>query len=584
MQHTAPQLTPLAFVKKRFFPIAATFCVVMVAAAVVIASRPSIYRSWGTLLVEGRFAQTDLLRTSVTGLLLEHLTSVQQTVLNRSNLLSIIEDFDLYPDIRKSLGEDEIIDRIRQDIILDITKSSPDEVSMFGRMPMDTVTVRIEYHSKTPQTATTVAIVLLNQFTQESGRRREAKAQETYLFLQNQVRQTKLEVEGVEQEIARFKKSHFRSLPELMDMNLRSMDNIQKQMDTAQMEMTLAKERALFLEGQLAIQEPLRHTVTTEGQKVLSLEEQIRQMRNQLLALRAVQSDKHPDVIRLTRRLEALEGVVSSREQLRGVSTRLQERETHLEELRKKFSPQHPDVAALENEVALLREEAELLSSQNASTREAAKESPDNPAYINLSTQLAQARLEIEAKQSMLDDLEAKYSEFRQRIEDTPGVEQEFIDLQRRYETLKSGLRDMSARLQSAKEAMDIEKDELGEKITMLEMPVIPERPFKPNRSLLLMLSLFLASGAGVLAGFAVESFDPTVHSPQEAAGVTGLPLLGVLPTLETVAERAARLRRRRISLMAGVGVVAVAVAVWALFSPLCVLCAKLSELWRSLL
>lgn len=575
--HHSPQLTPLAFVKKRFIPLVVTFFVVMAGAAAVIASRPSVYRSWGTMLVEGRFAQTDLLRSSATGLLMEHLNSVQQTVMNRSNLLSIIEDFELYPNLRGSLSDDELVDLMRQDIILNISKSSQDELPAFSRMPMDTVTVQIEYQSITPQTATSVAIVLVNHFMEESSNRREAKAQETYLFLQNQVRQTKLEAEGVELEIALYKKEHFRSLPELMDMNLMAMDRIQKQMDSTQMELTLAKERTLFLEGQMAVQEPLRHTVTTEGQKVLTLEEQVRQMRNQLLALRAVQSDKHPDVIQLARRLEAMEGVVSSLEQLRNVQTRLRERQTNLAELRKKFSPQHPDVMAMEKEVALLAGEAEALSAQNASSR-GATESPDNPAYINLSTQIAQARLEIEAKEKMLDDLANKYTEFRQRIEDTPGVEQGFIELQRRYDTAKTSLRDLSARLQSAKEAMDIEKGELGEKITILEMPTIPERPFKPNRVLLLLLSLFMAGGAGLIAGFVVESIDPTVHSPQEAAMVTGLPLLGTFPALETAAELDNRRKRRRAAVVLGLGALLLALGIWSLFTPLCSLFASVSE------
>lgn len=583
MQH-APQLTPLAFIKKRFIPIATTFCVVMVAAVAVIASRPAVYRSWGTMLVESRFAQTDLLRTSATGLLMEHLTSVQQTVLNRNNLLSIIKDFDLYPGLRDKLSEDELFDRMRQDIIMDISKSSSsDELPAFGRMPVDTFTVQIEYQSRLPQTATSVAIVLVTRFMEESTRRREAKAQETYLFLQTQVRQTKQEVEGVEMEIARYKKEHFRSLPELMDMNLMSMDRVQKQMDSTQMELTLAKERALFLEGQMAVQEPLRHTVTTEGQKVLSVDEQVRQMRNQLLALRAVQSDKHPDVIHLTRRLEAMEEVISSRDQLRNTQARLRDRQTALAELRKRFSPQHPDVAALEKEVELLAREADRISANNATSRDAAAESPDNPAYINLTTQLAQARLEIEAKERLLADLSNKYAEYRQRIEDTPGVEQGFIDLQRRYDTLKTSLRDLSARQQNAKEAMDIEKGELGEKITMLEMPVIPERPFKPNRVLLFMLSLFLAGGAGLLAGMVVESIDPTVHGPQEATSVTGLPLLGIFPTVQTAEERVVSFKRRRATLVLCLGVLVLALGAWYLFTPICALCSKVSEMVKGL-
>ncbi|MEW5773564.1 MAG: hypothetical protein AB1916_08565 [Thermodesulfobacteriota bacterium] len=582
IQHS-PQLTPLAFVRKRFIPLAVTFCAVMLAALAVVVSLPSIYRSWGTILVEGRVAQMDILRTSVAGVLQEHLTSVQQTVLNRANLVAIIRDFDLYPELRDKLSEDELVERVREDILFETTRPSMENIPPFGRMATDTSMVRIGYQSRIPQVATSVAIVLVNRFMEESARRREGKAQDTYLFLRNQVDQTKVEVEDVERDIARFKKDNIRSLPELMNMNLMTMERIQREMDAAQMELNLARERSLYLEGQLAIQEPLRYTITSEGQKVLSQEEQVRQMRSQLLAMRAVQSDKHPDVIRLSRRLAALEGVLTTRERLRGVLARLGERQGMLAEMQKKYTPQHPDVVALEKEVAILARESEYLSAQSATPQDMAEKQPDNPAYISLTTQLAQARLEIVAKQDMLDTLAAKYEETRRRIEETPGVEQEFIDLQRRYDTLKASLRDLSTRMQSAKEAMDLEQQDLGEKITVLETPVIPERPFKPDRTLLFLLSLVLASGAGLLAGFAVESFDPTVHGPHEATLMTGLPLLGVIPSLETASERAARLKRRRVSLVAGLGVLVVTLAVWTLFTPLRAACSKLSELFRGL-
>jgi uncharacterized protein involved in exopolysaccharide biosynthesis len=575
--HASPQLTPLAFVRKRFFPITATFCVSMVLALVVIVSLPSIYQATATILVEGRTAHLDILRTSA-GSLQEHLSSVRQTVLNRDTLNQIIQDFGLYPALRSKLSRDEMVDHMRKDIVFDISKASAETASPFGRLPMDTYLVKIEYSSRSPMNAASVAIVLLNHFMDESTRRRENKAQETYSFLFNQAAATKIEIEEVEQEIAKFKKENIKSLPELMNMNQMSMERIQKEMDSVQMELTLARERSLYLEGQLAIQEPLRHTVTTEGQKILSLEEQVRQMRSQLLAMRAVESDKHPDVVRLSRRLAALEEVLTTPERLRGTLARLKERQTNLAALRQRYSSIHPEVVALEKEVALLTREADQLAVRNSTSPDAAGESPDNPAYISLSTQLAQAKLEIEAKTALLGTLSAKYEDFRRRVMETPEVEQLFTNLQRRYETLKVSLQDITARMQSAREAADIEKRDLGEKMNVLESPVIPERPIKPDRGLLSMLGFIVSLGLGFLAGFVVESIDPTVHSPQEVANFTGLPLLGTVPSLETVQERTLRLKRRRAALVAGLGGLALAGLIWYLFTPLSSLCGMVRE------
>lgn len=578
------QLTPLAFVRKRFAPIAAVFGMTLVLALAVVSSLPSQYRSWATILLEGRVVQMDILKPAVAGYLQEHISSVEQRVLSRENLMRIIEDFGLYPRLAEKLKADEIVERMRKDIIFETTKASTEEQQPFGQIPVATYTVRIAFQSPTPQTAASVAIVLLNLFMEESSSQREGKARTTYLFLRSQLAMLKSEIDAVEGDIARFKKGNIKSLPELMNMNLLAMERVQKDMDGVQMELNLARERKLYLEGQVAIQEPLRHMATTEGQKVLSLDEQIRQMRNQYLALRAAHSDKHPDVIQLSRRLKALEGAVSSREQQRSSTARLDERRNALAELRKKYSPQHPDVVALDKEVALLAREAEGLSSRAGGASAAEGEgSPDNPVYITLSTQLAQAKLEIEAKEVLLASLADKYEDYRRRIEETPGVEQEFIDLRRKYDALQISHRDFSARMQSAREATEIEARNLGEKLTVLEAPVIPERPFKPDRPLLAVLSLVISLSMGLLAGFAVEQFDPSVHGAAEVAALTGLPVLGVTPSLRTAAERAVQRRRRRVALLCGLAVLLLGVAAWTFSDPLVGLGGSLAAFFKEL-
>ena len=581
--HHSSQLTPLTFLKKRFAPIALVFSITLAVSLGVISSLPSLYRSWATLLVEGNTAPAELLRASAAGFVQEHINSVMQMVLSREALMKIVKDFQLYPEMIGRASDDEIIERMHRNVIFETSVAAAEESNVFGRMPSTTYSVRIGFISSTPKTCTAVSIVLLNRFNEQSSSRRETKTPDTFVFLRTKLADTQQGIAQVEQEIAQFKQAHMKSLPELMNMNLLALERVQKEMDQAQAELNLARERRLYLEGQLAIQEPMRHVVTGEGQKVLSVEEQVRQMRNQLLALRAVQSDKHPDVISLSRRLEAMQGVLGTREKLRSATERLDERRNALADLRRKYSPHHPDVVALEKEVGILSATVAELSSRPGLTTTPEEDSPDNPAYISLMTQLEQTTLEIAAKEKLQASLVAKYEDYLKRIEQTPGVEQEFLDLQRRYETLQASHRDINARLQAAKEAMEAERRDLGVKLTVLESPVIPVRPFKPDRMILSMLGLILSVGAGLLAGFAAESFDPTVHGPQEASSVTGLPLLGVFPSVQTNEERVILFKRRRAALVLGLGALVLALGAWYLFTPICTLCSNIAKMIHGL-
>ncbi len=556
------------FFRKRRTSILLGFVSSFLLCLLAISMLPSVYKAYASILVEGRLAPQDMLKATMAGYVQEHITSVTETILTRENLLRINDQFAPYPQMAGSSTQDEILEQLRKDISIDAPKASLEDQAL-GRAPTATYTLLISYQSRNPATAAQVAIVLMNMFIDESSHRRASNAKDTFLFLDNQYKTVEREIADVEQAIATFKKKNLRSLPELMSMNLMTMERTQKAIDNTRMEINLAKERKVYLEGQVAMQKPMRDVIGSAGAKVMTAEEQLRQLRNDYLAAKATRSAQHPDVIRMSRQIEALEDLMKDKDRARISLQQLKERQAALADLRKRYTPQHPDVVAMEKEVASLAGAIADAAHKNAEGASSDADTPDNPAYITLMTQLTQVNLEIEAKQAMLGELEYEYGANRKRIEDTPGVEQDFTALQDRYTSLKEKRADLYTRLQNAKEATQIEQHDVGEKLTVLESPQIPEKPFKPKRMLLGFLGFLVSIGLGFITGFAVESVDPTVHSPQEASVFTGLPLLGVLPSLETTQERARLLRRRRVMILAGLGSLGVGLLAWLLWSPL---------------
>jgi hypothetical protein len=95
--------------------------------------------------------------------------------------------------------------------------------------------------------------------------------------------------------------------------------------------------------------------------------------------------------------------------------------------------------------------------------------------------------------------------------------------------------------------AMGLEKEQKGERFTLIDPARLPEKPYKPNRLAIILIGAVLGVGAGV--GFAAlrEFSDQAIHNPEGLASVSALPVLVSIPDILTPMDR----RRRRIKRLA---------------------------------
>src|SRR2546430_8622253 len=77
---------------------------------------PNLYRSTATLLVQRPEVSETFVKPSVTSELETRLHTISQEVLSRSRLQDLIILFDLYPEFRKRVSPEEVVDRMRRDI------------------------------------------------------------------------------------------------------------------------------------------------------------------------------------------------------------------------------------------------------------------------------------------------------------------------------------------------------------------------------------------------------------------------------------------------------------------------------------
>src|SRR6266850_1509398 len=100
----------------------------------LVAFLPNLYQSTATVLVDRQQVPEAFVRSTVTSELETRLRSISQEILSRGRLDSVINRFGLYAKLRAAQPPEAIIERMREDIRLDLRGSDQErQVSQFKR-------------------------------------------------------------------------------------------------------------------------------------------------------------------------------------------------------------------------------------------------------------------------------------------------------------------------------------------------------------------------------------------------------------------------------------------------------------------
>jgi capsular polysaccharide biosynthesis protein len=94
-----------------------------------------------------------------------------------------------------------------------------------------------------------------------------------------------------------------------------------------------------------------------------------------------------------------------------------------------------------------------------------------------------------------------------------------------------------------AEVAYGMEKEQLGEKFSIVEPARLPEKPDSPNVPAILLIGLVLGLGSGVGAAAIKESTDDTVRDAGRLTAETGFPVLTGIPEIVTPGDVARKKR-----------------------------------------
>ncbi len=492
---------------------------------------PAIYKSRAVVLIEAQEIPQDMVRSMVTSFADQRLQVISQRVLTNSNLGGIIQKFDLYQAERKKNPLEVVLQKMRKDII--VAPISADVVDpKQGKAVQATIAFEMSYQNRSPEIAQRVANEIVSLLLNENLKQRTETSTDTLGFLSAEAEKLGATVSELEQRLASFKKTNSDSLPELSSLNLELMNRSEADISALDGQLRSLDQQRVYLESELAQQKPVTQLVSETGERILGPADRLKVLESEFVPLAARYGDKHPDVMAKRREIESLKAQVGAGNSGSELALRLQRAQADYGETLKKYSPDHPDVKRLARQVDSLQ--VELAKAGRSAPAVASGASPDNPAYIQLKARLDATAGDIASLQSQRATLKAKIANLEQRITSAPETEREYRGLARDYEIAQRKYQEVLAKKQEAELANNLESKQRGERFSLIEPPMIPEQPSKPNRMMIGLLGLFLSLGAGVGAGALLESIDSRIYGRAGVVRLLGVPPLAVIPVLYT--------------------------------------------------
>lgn len=253
------------------------------------------------------------------------------------------------------------------------------------------------------------------------------------------------------------------------------------------------------------------------------------------------------DIDKLNEKLKSLKkDEANITEQLTTVSSQLLEDDRvnkiklEINKLRSQYTDDYPPIVNLLSEIQKI-EKQKLIDKSNKTT---------NPAFANLSGQLQSIQSEIASTKKQIELHEKRKSVLTGYINATPFVEQEYRKILIDRDSLKSKYDDLMQKYMEAKIAQGLEKEQKGERFTLIDPPRTPEKPFKPNRLAIALIGFVLATGAGVGVTALVEMTDDTIRGTQSIKNMFDIPILGTVPLLLNEKDRT-KINRSKVKYIA---------------------------------
>jgi len=474
---------------------------------------PSVYRSSTLILIEEPTVPAQFVVPNVSGDLQERLQSITQQILSRTRLLHIIDQFTLYPKYRDRSSPDDLVERMRKDVEIELVRSEDRrELTAFN----------VYYSADNPQTAQAVTAELTSLFIKQNLEVRQQQSETTTKFLESQLASARENLAEQESKVRDFKDRYLGQLPGQLQTNLQILGGLQNQLQNEEDALSRAKQQNTYLQSLLTQYRSLQNSSKSGDTTLVGLpavDKELDRLKAQLTDLSSHYTDRHPDVRKLKEQIAKTEKL----------------KRQIIADLNK---PHGGDPA----------------SNPSDAPKDYVELSDASPMF-QVQSQLNANNVEIASHQRTIQQLRGKIEEYQARLGQEPVREQQLADLTRGYEQSKADYDSLLKKKNESELATNLEKQQQGEHFRVMDPPSLPVKPYSPNRLKLFAIGLGVGLTLGFGLSFAFEMADDRIYSEKEIKKLMPASILAEIPVLATVDEGEQALRQIRLR-WTGAGVV----------------------------
>jgi polysaccharide chain length determinant protein (PEP-CTERM system associated) len=462
----------------------------------------NVYESDMLIAIDPQRVPDAFVRSTVTLGTDVRMETISVKVRSRTNLQSMIDQFDLYAEQRQRMPMEDVIQLMNDSIKVTLEKSRD---AITGREVPNAFHVNFTHPD--PNIAARVTQQLGSLFVEQNSRDRGALASATNQFLDAQLSAARARLVEQEGRLEKFRQQHGKEMPTQMAANLQTLQSTQIHVQSLVESIARDRDQRMMLDRMYRDAQalPVVEPIVPAGAPAAnaSPEQQLTAARNLLANLELRYKPDHPDVLRTRQLIETLEPQVA------------------------KLQPATPGSVA----------------TASLSTAETQK----RQRLLEMTAQIESLDRQITFKTSEEKRLRSEIAEYQRRVESVPGLESEWVALTRDYDTQQIAYKDLLTKSGAAKVAADLEEQQIGEHFRIVDPATVPVRPLPSNRLQInvvgLALGLFLGFGVAAL----LEIRDTTYREASDVVDVLSLPVLASVPHIATSGD----LRKQRLVALA---------------------------------
>jgi len=471
-------------VVRRYWWIPTIFSIVLASAGLVASQLlPKKYTSSTLVLIERPAVPTQVIHPTVTDDLNQRMASMKALILSRSRLETIINKFNLYPELRAKTHMEDLVGRLKTTVSVELIE--PLAGSADREPPGFNVSVTFD----NPQLAQQICQEISSMFMEQNAIIRVGKSDEATKFLTQQVDEAKQKLDEQDKKLAQFKTEHPFVLPDQQQTNLGLLNGLNTQLDATNQAMTRAQEDKVLNETLLGQQEANWKASQVGEKNPETQEQELTNLQDQLAIL-------------LT-----------------------------------KYTPEHPDVAKVKAQIEDLKKRmaAGPANKPNSPTSQAALREP--PSIQQLRAKIKQDELNISDLTKRQSQIQDQIRSVQARLQASPVVEQQLKELSRSYQTASDIYNELLKERHNAAMAGDLEHQQQGETFKVQDAPSLPSSPSFPKKS------MFVGGGfgSGLMLSFGILYLlaltDKALYTERDVEICLKLPVLAAVPSFEVYAQ-----------------------------------------------